>query len=411
MTLSSIDTEPTLGSSAVPGTGVRNFDIEVYTRLEDAEVAWRSLQRKALMLPHQTFEWIAATANAGGCPHDLYIAATFDADGACVFLAPLAFRQHVGLRILEWYCNGQGNYACALFDPAPWNAVDAPSFPDFWQAVLTTLPPVDAVHLGNLPDALERAPNPFLELPHVRSAEPGRSFALNADWREHYEARFSTSSRRELRRCERRLADQGKLKFLRADDPATRSRIYAAMKTQKSGHFERSGINDFFADAAIERFYAALMAMPKTTNGPRLELFALEIGGEIVATNMGLLFQNRFYGLISSTTSGPARRHAPGNVLFRRIVEHLAEAGIELFDCGAGTDAHKLRWCTSVRDRFHAISGLTPRGLIYASALKAQLQLKRTVKESETLWPIAKELRRIKGRASKWFAAGSPLEA
>jgi len=405
MTLERISLERApAGPVRLPAGGAAGVEIKVFADLAAAEETWRGLQLAAHTEPQQSFNWVAAWARTGGSAQDLRVVAGFDAGGACLFLLPLAITNHVGIRVLEWLGNGQGNYAAGLFHSAFLEDAAWASFADLWCEVLAALPPVDAVHLADQPRELGRHENPFLALPHAVSPEPGRWFALDPDWRRHHEARFSSSSRRELHRCERRLADRGALAFIHATEPETRRRVFAAMIAQKRAQFANSGIDDFFADGAIEAFYARLMDALQDPDGLSLQLFALQCGGDIVATNMGVMVKNRFYGLISSTAAGPLRRFAPGNILFLRMVGHLAGAGVEVLDCGAGGDAHKLRWCTGERARFHTIEGLTLQGELYARGLQSHLALKRAVKHSSALWPIAKEVRRLKGRTLRLLA-------
>jgi CelD/BcsL family acetyltransferase involved in cellulose biosynthesis len=79
--------------------------------------------------------------------------------------------------------------------------------------------------------------------------------------------------------------------------------------------------------------------------------------------------------------------------LFQRLVEQLANEGIEMIDCGAGEDEDKLRWCTQQRQRLHAIVPVTAKGHAYAAALKAKLSAKLHIKQSPKLWSLAKRLR------------------
>jgi len=390
-------------SKSASAQGHDRLEIKVFTNLEDAQSVWRDLQAEAVMSPHQSFEWVTALVETGGLasPHAVQIVAGFDSDESCLFLMPFVIRSHAGLRILEWLANDQGNYASALYRGSFLDRNSAPAFQRLWGGILGALPPVDAVHLGNQPSDLEGVENPFLALPHTDSAEPGRWFALSPDWRLHFEDRFSSGMRRELRRCERRLGDNGALEVIHASDAKSQARIFEAMTVHKREQFEQSGIADFFTDGAVDKFYAALNSAASPPEGLSLELFGLASGGDIIATNMGVIFKNRFYGLISATTPGPLRKFAPGNVLFQRVVDALAGRSIEQFDCGAGSDPHKLRWCTQQRHRFHTVSGVSLQGQFYARALRAQLTVKRAIKHSPALWPIAKELRRLKGRTTR----------
>ncbi len=138
------------------------------------------------------------------------------------------------------------------------------------------------------------------------------------------------------------------------------------------------------------------MQTPDRDTGLTVSMFVLRSGDQIIATNLGVIFQNRLYALITSTTSGPALRYAPGRVLFLRLVEQMSKDGIEMIDCGAGEDENKLRWCTEERVRQHAILPITVKGHVYAATLKAALLAKLKIKQSPQLWSLTKRLRKWK---------------
>ena len=166
-----------------------------------------------------------------------------------------------------------------------------------------------------------------------------------------------------------------------------------AIVAEKKKWFGDRGISNFFEDPEIRDFFETLVQLPDQEDGLSTSMFCMRVDEKIIAANIGLIFQNTLYGLITCTAYGPMRRHGPGRILFLRTVEYMAEKGIEAIDCGAGEDENKLRWCTEQRMRLHTLVPVTAKGRLYTAALKAELLVKAQIKQSPHLWSLAKRLR------------------
>lgn len=376
-----------------------NIAITCFDRLDAVADVWRDFERSAAASPHQCFAWVSAWADRSedGRTQEMRIVVIRDPSEQVIALLPFAIRRQAGCRILEWLGGDQGNYASGLFDRAAWNGPGAPDFAALWTQVLAAIGRVDLVHLAAQPADIAGLDNPFRQLPNSPAAGTAHWFPLEADWEAHYNRSFSSSSRRKLRRSYKTLGQHGELTFSHVDTAEERLEVLAWIMDRKRERFAELGIADMFADAGIRRFYRALVALPHegATVTPRMH--ALRCDGELVAANLGLFHQNRFYGLVIGTTNGPLRHDQPGKHLFRLTVAECAERGITVFDGGVGDDSHKLRWCTEERKLFHTLLPLTAAGRLYAMTTSMHLRAKAAIKASPELWSAYRGLRRLSG--------------
>ena len=370
-----------------------------FDHLDHVAEDWKRFERTAAASPHQCFDWVAAwfDRSEGGRAQDLRIVIARDLSGEIIAILPFGIRKQAGCRILEWLGGDQGNYASGLFCREVWTGSDAPDFEAFWHDVVAAVGPVDAVHLAAQPMDIAGLENPLLKLPQSPAPGTAHWFPLEADWEAHYNRSFSSSSRRKLRRSYKNLAKHGELAFAQVDTAEERLEVLAWIMDRKRERFSELGIPDMFADAGIRKFYRSLVALTDQDATVTPRMHTLRCDGELVAANLGLFHQNRFYGLVIGTTNGPLRHDQPGKHLFRLTVAECAKRGITVFDGGVGDDSHKLRWCTEERKLFHTLLPLTATGRLYAMTTSMQLRAKAAIKASPELWSAYRGLRRLSG--------------
>ncbi len=377
------------------------LSVDIHSDLGEIRELWLNFEQIAKGGPHDTWEWANAWAQTAGKMCKPLIAIGKDASDRVVFILPLTICRHFDCNILGWLGADQGNYSSGLFDLEAWSANDLPKGNELMHLVLEALPHIDLVHLNKLPVEIGNQFNPLAGIAGIKEASPGHTFPVSADWEAMFNAKFSSSHKHKLRRNERRLADAGSLSLKKIESRADRLKVLDEMFRSKKEWFAKRGITNFLDNEDMRDFFKTLVQSPDRDTGLTVSMFALCSGDEIIATNLGVIFQNRLYGLIASTTSGPALRYGPGRVLFLRLVEQMSKNGIEMIDCGAGEDENKLRWCTQERVRQHAILPITAKGHVYAATLKAALLTKLKIKQSPQLWNLTKRLR-------KWKAAIGP---
>lgn len=383
-------------SQAEASVGTYGIRLETLRELASAAEGWAELQTHAIATPHQTFQWVKAwhdslEAVRGDCP---VIVIGRCGEGKIQFLLPFVTTRMGPFRVLKLLGGNQGNYGSALYDPDFLTSCSKEKFLNIWSDIKRLLPPHELMHFRSLVHDPSAPMDPLKWLPTVCSAEYGHAFTVEPDTEPLYRSCFSSKSRAEHRRCERRLADAGPIEFECTSDPERLVELFAHLSAQRAAQARNTGVPNPLADKAVQRFYHRYLSSPRQDNEPIPYIFALHCGDEIAATNFGLRHHDRFYGLVMTTAPGPLRRYGPGTALFRQMVQHLASDGCTVIDCGAGRDPHKLHWCNQTRERCDALAPSNLLGIPIVAAMRLSFAMKRIVKNDDRVWPVMKRLMR-----------------
>jgi CelD/BcsL family acetyltransferase involved in cellulose biosynthesis len=233
--------------------------------------------------------------------------------------------------------------------------------------------------------------NPFAKLPHQLAPSSGYAVKLG-DFTALYASRFSKRSRGTLERKERKLAESGPIVYGWADSREERLVLLDAFFAQKSRQLAAMGVKDIF-DAHARAFYREV-ALLEGDNPSRLRLGYLKIGDNVLATFSGTLCHNRLGVALSSLTEDERQRQSPGALLLKHQIEEACAKGIAFYDIGVGWARHKDEWCDVMQKLFDSFIALKPQGVLLTVPLAAAARLKRAIKSSRHLWPLAQHVRR-----------------
>jgi CelD/BcsL family acetyltransferase involved in cellulose biosynthesis len=141
---------------------------------------------------------------------------------------------------------------------------------------------------------------------------------------------------RELKRKERKLAREiGELRFVAN---ATDVTVMRTLMTWKSEQYRRTGLTDRFRFPWVVGLLDALLA----TRGDHMSglLCALYAGDQPVAGQFGLRSGKLFAGWFTAYNSLFAK-YSPGLIQTMRLVEELANSGVQVIDMGNGPASYK----------------------------------------------------------------------
>ncbi|PKL09440.1 MAG: hypothetical protein CVV51_03900, partial [Spirochaetae bacterium HGW-Spirochaetae-7] len=214
---------------------------------------WLSMEKRAGTYPFQRYDWVSAWFETVGRARAYSpVIVTITDDEGRVALFPLAARKRRGVSTLEWAGTGVSDYGAALVDDG---------------FVVPTADIVRALRkigsgVGCELLLLERIPGtvPYGANILVGSATPRMHVAahyLNTpdDMEAYMEERFSSKSRYNLRRSERKLGGGAVPGFIVPRDSPERSRYLEAVITQKQRRYAETGDRDPFDDPAVTSFY------------------------------------------------------------------------------------------------------------------------------------------------------------
>jgi len=119
-----------------------------------------------------------------------------------------------------------------------------------------------------------------------------------------------------------------------------------------------------------ESFYRALATA--TIPGGRPHVACLRVGGELVATHVGVLHLDRFYWLMPGYEDGDWARLSVGRAVLHALVEWCIANQVGIFDLTVGDEEYKRFWADSRMRLFECRYAVTLRGAGFLAASRAR---------------------------------------
>jgi CelD/BcsL family acetyltransferase involved in cellulose biosynthesis len=373
-------------------TSLGRVSLRITGDLRSVEEDWKRLQAVAPCTGPQTFDWASAWARHALGPQGRkpLIVAGNAADGTPLLLLPFETATVCGLPVLKWLGAEHANYNMGLFAPDAARGLTAGDLSALLAEAARSADAVAAV-LTAQPFEWDGVRNPFVKLPHQAAPSSGYAVRLG-DFATLYATRFSKRSRATLERKERKLAESGPIVYGWAETPDEALALLEVFFAQKARQLAAMGVKNIF-DSRARAFYRAV-ALLDGDNPSRLRIGYLKIGDTVLATFSGTLCHNRLGVVLSSLAEDERQRQSPGALLLKHQIEEASANGIAFYDIGVGAARHKDEWCDVVQPLFDSFLALKPQGYLVALPLAAAARLKRAIKSSGTLWPLALRLRR-----------------
>jgi CelD/BcsL family acetyltransferase involved in cellulose biosynthesis len=380
-------------ASAAPA----DVELAVHHDLAAVEPVWRSVQEHGACTAFQSFEWLSAWqhhvgALAGVTP---CIVVARNSEGAPLLILPLAVQTRGFVRELTWL----GSDLCDYNAPLLASGHSAPAdFMSLWQRIVAQLQSDprsrhDLVRLEKMPPVIGEQPNPMAVLP--ANLNPSGSYVtkLGTNWDEFYAAKRSSSTRRRDRSKRKHLGEFGEVKFVSADDSAKVLDTLAVLVEQKTKTFERHGIRNLFVRPGYLEFYRALAGDPR--NRSFVHVSRLEVGDQVAAANLGLVFKGSYYHVLASYTDNELSRRGPGAAHLNDLLRYAIERGLSVFDFTIGDERYKRDWCDDVQPLHDHVAVTSWRGMAAAGPAIMLTRLKRTIKQTPVLWAMVVKVRAI----------------
>jgi CelD/BcsL family acetyltransferase involved in cellulose biosynthesis len=309
-------------------------------------------------------------------------------------------------RELTWLGSELCDYNAPLLAADCAERLDPAKFTALWRSIVARLQADprsrhDLIRLEKMTPTLGGRPNPMLGLP--ASLNPSGSYItlLFGTWDEFYKAKRSSSTRRRDRSKRTHLAEAGELKFVSAESPAAALDTFAVLVEQKSKTFARHGIRNLFARPGYLDFYRDIAGNPRAREF--VHVSELKVGDEIVATNLGLIFGERYYHVLASYTDGDLSRWGPGAAHLNDLLAYAIERKLTAFDFTIGDERYKRDWCDAVQPLYDHVSVTGWRGILVVGPALVSQRLKRVIKQTPILWTMVVRARVIaaalRGRA------------
>jgi len=367
--------------------------LSVHNEFSSVEAVWRRFEKTADSFAFQTYDFLETWYQHIGsrADIDLQIVVAWGTRAKPLMILPFGIEQSGSLRKLTWLGNEINDYNGPLLAPNFVDHVGPGEFPDLWKDIQSLLPAHDVVELMRQPAMIETQANPFLELDTQLNASGAHMTALGDDFDAYYDTKRNAKAKRHFRSRRKKLEEMGETVYVH---PETDGEITASLENLiqlKSDALNAIGAYDFLAQPGYADFYKALTV--KSGDESIAHVSHMEVAGEYVAGNWGLVHKGRFYYLLASYNGPKFGRFAPGVQALVETMRWAVDKGATTFDFTIGDERYKDEWCETQIDLHDHLAAKTLRGSLVLLRFHLFLALKRKIKQTPVLWDNFSKLR------------------
>ncbi len=359
--------------------------LAIASDLAALEAEWRALEERAIVTPYQSQGWIRAFAETAGIAHalTLRVVTVRGLHGALLAILPFTITRRNGIRFAEFIGGKHANYHMGVFDRDFAAGLDAKAALALLRACAAQIGGLDAFIFVNQPVDWNGIANPLAAL--AAGPSPSRSYKLSltpGDADGSLRRAMSSHAHKKLKNKRNRFQSFGPSEVVKARGAQEVERILGAFLVQKARRFAEMGLPDPFADPAIRDFLRRGATACGDMPAP-IELYALEVQGEPVATYVGAVQGQRFSGMATAFAMGSEiAKSSPGEILLIDLIRLKCADGVTTFDLGVGEARYKTTICDASDLLVDSFLPLTPKGRAFAAFSQAKRALKRRIKAS-----------------------------
>lgn len=276
---------------------------------------------------------------------------------------------------------------------------DAAALRRMIQTIHRQRPDIDMLALERLLPDLHGLPNPLLQFPHRPSPNIALAASLAGGFDAVLERVNGKRKRKKYRSQIRKFESAGGFGRLRASTSPEVDALLAAFFEMKRQRFAAQGITDVFADGTVRNAFRRLYTDALNSSPPRFYLEALEVGGKIRAVTGSNRSGKRIVCDFCAFAHDELTATSPGDFLFFENIREACDQGVDIYDFSVGEERYKRAWCDIETRQFDVLLPLTLKGRMLAVGQAGLTRAKRVVKENETLWRLARRVRRSRSTA------------
>ncbi len=377
-------------------------DVEVFITEDFAslERQWRALEGQGIGSLYQRYDWMKIWAESVGRPAKVSPRLALISHGdETLCILPLSVRMRGPFKMVTWLGDSHTNFHMGLYSRHFLQSAKPDDVRGLIDHVIGQLGKQDILELCCQPVMWQGYTNPITFLKSQQSHNHAFALSLEPDFDAALNRNNGARKRKKYRWQQNKLREHGGAELLIARTVEDVDRILDVSMQQMSRRFSRSGIWNRFEDAGVMSFFRELAIAELDKEKPSLRLYGLEIAGEIRATFAGGENNNQFSGCFISLTNDEFARISPGELIIYLVIEDCVKRGLEVFDLGRGEERYKTSWCDTTMPMFETTIALSKRAIAFAAYERAKTSVKRTVRNNETMWSMAKKVRtRLYGR-------------
>ncbi|MBZ9798185.1 GNAT family N-acetyltransferase [Mesorhizobium sp. ES1-4] len=345
----------------------------------------------AVCAPAQSAAWVLNWA--AEVKPDLLIA-TLELEGKPAFALALEVVKRGPLRVAQFMGGRHANGNFCAAEPQWLASGDLTAIRTMLAAIAKFRPDIDLIALERVLPDLDGIANPLASLDHF--ASPNLSLAV--DLSGGFDAlllRASGKRKRKKHRSQmRKFEAVGSHRRIEARSADEVERLLDAFFEMKEQRFRKMGIANVFGDDRTRAFFRGLFTQALAEDKPCFVLHGLEVAGKLRAVTGSSRSGRRLICEFGAIAEDDLSHTSPGDFLFFDNIQEACETGFAVYDFSVGDEPYKRLWCDIETQHLEVLVPLTLKGRALAAALRQGARLKAFVKNSPTIWKLAKTLRR-----------------
>jgi len=322
---------------------------------------WDGFEVDANSLAFQSYEWQRYWNEQVGQPEYRMAICIIVClvDGRVRAIFPFGIKRAMGARVLEFLGGEETDYSAPLLG----SDMNSEEFKDIWAKVLRVIPSHDIVFFRNIPEFIHKSENFLLE--NISTNKVGHSYAASLpDTFDDYSLRLSKNMRKDNQRMIRRLSEMGELSFLVLENSEDFNKVLKVMIAQKEARYTLSGSRNIFFNKSVKNFYTNIHTL--LNRGLNVHLSALMLNDEILATHLGIHYQDQFFYLMPAFNHDDKwRKFSLGRIHLEKLISWAIDNKIKNFDFTIGGESYKSIWCDSEMAIYRHFKIRSLRGAIY----------------------------------------------
>ncbi len=367
--------------------------LSVHNEFSTVEAVWRRFEKVADGFAFQTFNFLETWYEHIGSRSDveLQIVVAWGSKAKPLMILPFGIETTGGLRKLSWLGGDLNDYNAPLLAPNFLDHVAPGEFANLWADIQVVLPAYDVAELMRQPAMVDGQPNPFLELSTQLNASGAHMTTLGDDFDAYYDEKRNSKAKRHFRSRRKKLEAIGETRYVHPESSKAIEASVEQLVELKSAALKAMGANDFLSKPGYVDFYKALSVKAGADGGAHVS--HMEVGGDYVAGNWGLVHKGRFYYLLASYDGPKFGRYAPGVQALVETMKWAVDKGIDTFDFTIGDERYKHEWCETKIDLHDHLAAETLKGRLFLINSRLKLAAKRKIKQTPILWAAFTKLR------------------
>ncbi|MBN9669893.1 GNAT family N-acetyltransferase [Roseibium aggregatum] len=356
------------------------------------------------VIPFGTPHWLDSWSRTLGKKYGLDIVIAIGSLGdATVVILPLALERTAGIARLSFLGHQNGNQNTGVWDAEFYASVTSTQINAFLSEICRRAG-ADLVTLHNVPEVWQGRPHPLVLETATQSPSPIFVRSLPSDFEELFRETHGKSSRKSLLRKQRHLQAFSEYKVVKASTAEEIRNGLAAFLDQRAKRAATVGIPNAFGDPEGQEFLERLLGLRSSEAAPgdhSLDLWYLETGGAIRATYLCAERSGTIYTYSNSIAHDELLQYSPGIVLVKEIIAYACAAPhLDTIDLGLGEERYKTDWAEAVRLN-DSLFAATWKGRLLGDLEKTKIRTKAAIRNSQTLWPLVRRLRKWRAEAGK----------